>query len=85
MRTKKVKVIERKYLRLDGHRALGIARQFERRIFIDPAQTTFSYANTLIHELMHIHFPEIVETRINQAACKIARALWDKNYRRVMK
>jgi len=84
-RRNKIRVVEKRYLYEKGRRALAICYQFRNLIEIDPDQTAFSYLDSMIHEHMHMFFPEIVETRIKNAASKVARALWNKNYRRIAK
>lgn len=79
------KVIERKLgqHKVKGSPVLGFAHFDENLIEIDPRQTTFSYFDTLIHERMHLLFPDLSETQIKKKSSKLARFLWQNNYRRV--
>lgn len=77
---KKVKVVERK---LGWWNAYGFAHIGEDLIEIDPRQTTKSYMETLIHEQMHLLFPDLSERQITIKSKKLTKLLWDMNYRRV--
>lgn len=52
-------------------------------IGIHPRQSAFSYMETMIHEHLHLFFPNLSETQVTKAAAKTARALWDHNYRKI--
>jgi hypothetical protein len=85
MKARRVKVVEIENFRWQGRRALGAGDHTLNKIVIDPRQPSLSYLETMIHEHLHVYFPELSESRVEQACCGIARALWKKNYRRVMK
>ncbi|MGE0772645.1 MAG: hypothetical protein AB7K37_13095 [Cyclobacteriaceae bacterium] len=78
------KVVERK---LGRYRAYGLIPEpltRRSRIEIDPRQSPKSYLNTLIHEKLHILFPEWSEHKVTQTANKLAKFLWDNKYRRII-
>lgn len=64
-------------------RALGQAWQGENLIEIDPRQPPKEYLDTLIHESLHIIFPELSERKVNTAARKLSALLWKEKYRKV--
>lgn len=72
------KVRERK---LGKHGAVGLAHP-SGLIEVDPRQRPKSYLDTLIHEALHIAFPELSETRVKKSAKIIRDVLWDNNYRK---
>lgn len=89
-RKKQPKVIERKLQRHrtpkereKGVKALGFAHIDDNVIEIDPRQTTFSYFETMVHEMMHLLFPDLSEHQIKTKSNKLTRFLWDHNYRKV--
>jgi hypothetical protein len=81
MKTKRIKVEEKK---LGREGAVGLAYQGENLIEIDPRQTSKDYLDTLIHETLHILFPEMSEYRVGKTANVITKIVWEKGYRRVM-
>lgn len=79
MAKKKQRIIERKL----GNRALGYAYYENKLIEIDPRQTAKSYLNTLIHEKMHLLFPNLSERQIIIKSNEMCDMLWDMHYRRI--
>jgi len=69
--------------KLGRERAAGQAWQGENLIEIDPRQSHKDYMDTLIHESLHIFFPDWSEYKVKTTAKKIAAVLWDENYRKV--
>ena len=52
-------------------------------IEIDPRQTSKDYLDTLIHESMHIIFPDMSETEVVKHSSRLARLIWRQGYRRI--
>lgn len=77
---KKIKIVD-KVLK----RYLGYAYLDSNKIEIDPRQKSKRYLDTLIHECLHILFPEESETSISEKATTITSCIWKKNYRRIEK
>lgn len=75
---KKLRVIERK---LGKHKAVGLAWT-DNVIEIDPRQSPKDYLDTLIHEKLHILFPDKSERWIIKHARALSQFLWDNNYRK---
>ena len=79
-KTTKTTVIERK---LGRERAFG--QYYDGIVEIDPRQCSHEYLDTLIHEMLHHHFPEATEKEITTIAERMTAQIWDKNYRRLTK
>ena len=77
---KPTKIIERK---LGRENAYGLADTDKKIIEIDPRQKPKTYLDTLIHEAVHLAFPEVNETRVRKATKIIREVLWEHKYRKV--
>jgi hypothetical protein len=55
------------------------------KIEIDPRLRSRRYLNTLIHEILHILYPDDSETKISNNADTITHYIWKDNYRRIDK
>lgn len=77
---RKLKIVEKK---LKAY--LGYAYLDKDVIEIDPRQKSKQYLDTLIHECLHILFPEESETSVADKAKTITDCIWRKNYRRIEK
>lgn len=77
---KSAKIIERK---LGRENAYGLADKEKKIIEIDPRQKPKTYFDTLIHEAVHLAFPEANETRVRKATKIIRDILWEHKYRKV--
>jgi hypothetical protein len=75
------KVIEKK---LGREKAYGMVFPPSSKIYIDPRQTPKSYLGTLIHEKLHVMFPDWSETRVRKAEKELANLLWKSGYRKVL-
>jgi len=75
------KVIEKK---LGREKAYGMVLHPSKNIFIDPRQTPKSYLGTLIHEKLHVMFPDWSENKVKKAEKELANLLWKSGYRKVM-
>jgi hypothetical protein len=72
------KVIHRK---LGKERAYGLATIGANKIEIDERLTSYRYMLIMIHEKLHIEFPDWSETRVRQKASRLARFLWNNHFR----
>lgn len=54
-------------------------------IEIDPRLNSKEYLDTLIHEMLHHHFPELEEEDVAIIATKMTRELWKAGYRKIKK
>jgi len=64
---------------------LGYAYFDEQRIEIDPRQNSKEYLNTIIHECLHIYFPNLEEKYIIKIADDVTDIIWNRKYRRIAK
>jgi len=71
-------------VRFNGGSVWGLAYKDDNLIEIDPRQKPKRYLNTLVHELLHIVFPEASEKQITQAANVVVKELWRANYRKTI-
>ena len=78
MKLKKIKVQERKLRYYYGY-----AYPDKSLVEINPNLKPRQYLDTLIHELLHVMYPEDSESKISQNASTITHHIWKKNYRRV--
>ena len=76
----KAKVKERK---LGREQAFG--QYYDGLVEIDPRLESKEYLDTLIHEMLHHHFPELSESEVLTIATCMANQIWAKNYRRLAK
>jgi hypothetical protein len=81
-RATKIKVVE---VKLKREHAMGQAWAGEGLVEIDPRQKAKVYCNTLIHELLHVVFPDLSEHKVRVTAGQFTKALWDAGYRRISK
>ena len=77
---KAVKVIRRKLRR---ERAYGQAFTETKVVEIEERRKRKSSLRDLVHELLHVAFPEKSERQIIKAERLIGDSLWDENYRKV--
>ena len=68
---------------LGRERAVGLAYQGEGLIEIDPRQTSKEYMDTVIHESLHMFFPDWTERKVKVSSRKLSSILWKYGYRRV--
>lgn len=76
---KRVKIVHRK---LGREKALGLAHS-DGLIEIDPRQPAREWLDTIIHELLHMAFPEMSEEEVAKSATFIAAHLWRTGVRRL--
>lgn len=77
--SRRTKVVERK---LGREHALGEAFQGLNEIHIDPRQPPKEYLDTLVHESLHLAFPDLNEEAVSDGATMVARILWAQNFRK---
>lgn len=77
---KKIKIIDRK---LGRERALGQAYKSEKLIEIDPRLRSRRRITVLVHEVMHVVFPRMSESRVDRASATIGKMVWEDGYRRI--
>lgn len=78
-RYKKIKVVDKK---LGREKAWGQAYKGEDFVEIDPRMKSKARLKVLIHELLHIVFPDMSETAVDQASVRIGNTVWDDGYRK---
>lgn len=78
MKLRKIKVQERKLRKYLGYAYIG-----EDKVELDPTQKPRQYLDTLIHEILHLMYPEDSETKISRNAATITHHIWKKGYRRL--
>jgi len=77
------KVVEKK---LGREKAFGMVHDTNNpksHILIDPRQKPKSYLGTLIHEKLHLMFPDWSESKVKKAEKELAGLLWANGYRKV--
>lgn len=74
------KVVVRK---LGREKALGLAYKEHDEIHLDKRLKGKEFISVALHELLHIHFPELTEAKVNSVSIKMAKVLWDLKLRRL--
>ena len=85
-RRRKIRIVERKLNRRLGpniRKIFGLAHTPDNLLEIEPRQKPRAFLNTLIHELLHVEFPELGECAVCRIAGEITEQLWLLNFRRV--
>jgi hypothetical protein len=77
-----MKIVERK---LGRERALGQARFDKNIIEIDPRQPAKEYLDTVLHEGLHLIFPELAERKIASVSRKLTRLVWKQGFRKIQR
>lgn len=73
------KVVHRK---LGREKAWGLAYKHSRVIHIDSRLKGKKYLTICLHELLHIYFPELSETKVDETSKGISEDLWKLKFRR---
>ncbi len=81
-KTPKIKVVTRK---LGRERAWGQTDGHSGVIEIDPRLNSKKHMEIVIHESLHVLFPDMSETQVLQKSKKLTAVLWSENYRKVHK
>lgn len=77
---KRVKIEHKK---IGRHQAVGLAYKEERRIVLDSRLKGKDYICTAVHELLHIHRPELSEEEVDKLSTELTNDLWDLGIRKV--
>lgn len=77
---KKIKVI---YKKLGRHKVYGFANCGYNEIEIDIRVKSKKHLELIIHESMHILFPEAEEEEVESKAIILTNTIWGEHYRRV--
>jgi len=77
---KVTKVVHRK---LGKEQSLGLAYKEDGEIHIDERLKKKEYLLVVIHELLHVYFPELSEKKVESISKKICNDLWKLKFRRV--
>lgn len=78
------KVVEKKLGRYKAYAIIPAPFTKKSRIEIDPRQKPKTYLNTLIHEKLHLLFPQWSESKVNKIAGQLTNFLWENKYRKIM-
>ena len=82
--TNKISVIDKNLLDTDSKKKyFGLAYRDEARIEIDPYQRPSEYLDSLIHESMHILFPDMKEEEVYKLGLFLSGFLWENGYRKI--
>ena len=71
-----------KYRKLGKEKAWGIAHS-DGLIEIDPSVRSKKHLEIVIHEVLHILFPEASEEEIENKSITLTKILWSDHYRRI--
>jgi len=71
-----------KYRKLGKEKAWGIAHS-DGLIEIDPSVRSKKHLEIVIHEVLHILFPEATEEEIVNKSITLTKILWSEHYRRI--
>ncbi len=71
----KVKEVE-----IDDDEAIGLCYP-DGLIEIDPRQSPKDYLDTLVHELLHHHFPDLSEKTVIKISNIMSKAIWNKKHK----
>jgi hypothetical protein len=72
-----IKVVEKKLRKYHGYADTGT-----KTATVASNQSDYEYLGTLIHELIHIHFPDLSETNTDRIAKNITSNVWKKGFKR---
>jgi hypothetical protein len=83
-RKPKIKVVEAKLGREGPYGLYGkVDVEKPNTAVIDPRQRPKTELNTILHETLHIIWPDETETCIKNTAIKLRDVLWEVGYRKV--
>jgi hypothetical protein len=80
--TTKIKEMKLGRFKVEGHNVYGFALMGKNEIYIDSRLKGRKHMDTLIHEKLHLLFPEWSETRVIQTSRALTAVLWSQSYRR---
>ncbi len=81
-KNRRLDITERK---LGRHKALGLFYPGCEKIEIDPTLLSRKYLYVLVHELLHMAFPDLSEEGVIRSAKVVAKGVWQQGYRRLQK
>lgn len=76
----RVKIVDRK---LGRQKAWGMCNFDTKLLEVDPRQDSKNYLDTMVHEMLHLYFPDEPEWRITKVATRMTNELWKRKYRRI--
>ncbi len=71
------------YKKLGRHKVYGYANLGDNEVELDIRLTSKKHLEILVHECLHILFPELEEDEIIEKSIKLVNTLWLEQYRRV--
>jgi hypothetical protein len=74
-----IKIVHRK---LGRERADGLAYTGHNEIHIDERLKKKEYMRITIHELLHMYFPDLSESKVDKISRKMCGELWKLKFRR---
>jgi hypothetical protein len=78
---RKFKVVER---RLGKEKAWGQCTPAEGLIELDTRLSARRHCEVLLHEALHLAFPDMGEKEVDRAGKLLRDVIWSQNYRRVL-
>lgn len=78
----RIRIVEKK---LGRERALGQCYHGENVVEIDPRQGERERLDTLIHEVLHLAKPDLIEDEVIRMANILSKQVWKCGYRRILK
>ena len=70
--------------KLGREQAWGMADSDTNTIWVDTRLGAKRQTEVLLHEGLHIAFPEMTEADVDRAGKLLSRLMWSQNYRRVL-
>lgn len=74
-----------KHKKLGRQKAWGEQYTGTSLILLDPRMRSKRYLNILIHEMLHLYFPDLTEHTTDHLAKAFSKEIWSKRYRRIEK
>jgi hypothetical protein len=74
-----------KYRKLGKEKVWGLAHLGENLIEIDERLKGYRLLLYLLHEFMHIRHPEWSETKVRKESSKMAKFIWNQQFRKIEK
>jgi hypothetical protein len=68
--------------KVEGYHVYGFSLIGKNEIYIDSRLRGRKYLDTLIHEKLHLLFPDWSETKVIKTAHALTSVLWKQSYRR---
>ena len=74
------KIVHKK---LGRQKAEGLAFIGHNEIHIDERMKKKPYMLVVLHELLHIHFPDLSEKEVDRISKKICNSMWELKFRKI--